>query len=485
LFHSGFIRKRQPATRQAENKKEKILDPFLEWGNLSGMRNLALTFVLLVLAAIAWSSVWAEENRDIEPSAEGIQAVDETASNQLDKLVGGVLQKVHSGEGSVLPPEVAGVLHQEVFGFTVGQLGISFLILLFGLIFRNILSHAVLKHVARFAEKREDIDERIVYAFTKPLSAFLLLAAIYFSILVLPLDDAVHRFFSNLFRGATMLTVVWGVLIGSDVLADLLERRFGRGPQSPISGFAPLIKKTLKVFVLIVGVLMVIDNLGYNVTGIIATLGLGTAAVALAAQDTIKNAFGTLMIVLDRPFKVGDWIQVGDKVDGDVESIGLRSTKVRTWPKTLLSIPNGVLANEYVNNFSQMPKRRVRQVVGVSYEATGQDMEELVEDIRAILQADKDVNQEFILVNFTDFGESSLDILVYYFTTTVAWKDHMDIRQRINCQIMQAIRAKGLSIAFPTRSLYLDGPAASKMAGLPYESRWDSMPIEPGPEYPS
>jgi MscS family membrane protein len=191
------------------------------------------------------------------------------------------------------------------------------------------------------------------------------------------------------------------------------------------------------------------------------------------------------MIVLDRPFKVGDWIQVGDKVDGDVESIGLRSTKVRTWPKTIISIPNGVLANEYINNWSRMPKRRVKQVVGITYEATARDMEELVEEIRDILRKDEGVQQDFILVNFTDFGESSLDILVYYFTTTTAWLAHMDIRQRINCKIMEAVNRRGLSIAFPCRSVYLEGPAASRLAELPYASRWDAPTALPGDSGPA
>ena len=163
-----------------------------------------------------------------------------------------------------------------------------------------------------------------------------------------------------------------------------------------------------------------------------------------------------------------------------MESIGLRSTKVRTWPKTVLSIPNGVLANEYINNWSRMPKRRIKQTVGISYEATAEDMEGLVEDIRTLLREDEGVQQDFILVNFTDFGESSLDILVYYFTTTTAWLDHMNIRQRINCKIMRAIHKRGLSIAFPSRSVYLEGSAASAMAGVPYQSRWREDMGPPG-----
>ncbi|MGE9295872.1 MAG: mechanosensitive ion channel family protein, partial [Puniceicoccales bacterium] len=128
--------------------------------------------------------------------------------------------------------------------------------------------------------------------------------------------------------------------------------------------------------------------------------------------------------------------------------------------------------NEYFNNWSRMPKRRVKQTIGITYEATPEDMEALVQDIRTILANDEGVNQEFILVNFTDFGGSSLDILVYYFTLSTKWLEYMDVRQRVNCAIMRAIRERGLSVAFPTRTLYLDGQIAHKMAHLDYEDRY-------------
>jgi MscS family membrane protein len=442
-------------------------------------------FLLALISAgiLLWSGAGAAADEKSKAAKEEEAAAEESPSVLGDKAVDAAVDHVEAallGAADSGPAPIAWAakwflpfLRAEIFGFSVASLLTSFLILLLSLIFRNILSHLVLERIVKFSHGSSYLDARVVTALTKPLSAFLLLFGIYLALMVLPLDAGLDGLVTNLFRGASMLAVVWGALMLSDVFADQLERRMAGQPQSLMSGFAPLIKKSLKIFVLVVGVLMTIDNLGYNVTGILATLGLGTAAIALASQDTIKNAFGAMMIALDRPFQVGDWIQVGDKVDGDVESIGLRSTKVRTWPKTILSIPNGVLANEYINNWSRMPKRRVKQIVGITYEATAADMEALVEDIRRILREDEGVQQDFILVNFTDFGDSSLDILVYYFTKTTAWLEHMDIRQRVNCKIMEAIRTRGLSIAFPTRSLYLDGPAASKMAGIPYQSRWD------------
>ncbi len=377
-----------------------------------------------------------------------------------------------------------GFWNMNIFGFTAGQLTVSFVILLISLIFRNVIAMFIFRRLHLITKRTKfDFDDDLVHALEKPVSWFIFFLGLYVSLAILPLDDDITLFIQNLFHGSTMLLVVWGMLRMVDVMGDVLARRI-KDQKSAIFGFVPLLKKTTKVFILCVGILMVIDNLGYNVAGILATLGLGGAAIALAAKDTVANFFGSLMIVLDRPFKVGDWIIVGDKVDGDVESIGLRSTKVRTWPKTVMSIPNSILANEYINNWSRMPKRRVKQYVGITYEASAEDMEGLVADIRQLLAEDDGVQQDFILVNFTDFGDSSLDILVYYFTKTTAWVQHMDVRQRVNCKIMRAIKARGLSVAFPTRSLYLEGQVARKMAGFDDSNPEGRLPGDFGPNAP-
>jgi len=450
------------------------------------MQKLLLLVLAALFAVVLVFPLLAEE---AEPSpVSHADVAQEAVGETLTRAEAALLEAaaaVDSPAAQGLAGFLSYLIRVEIFGLSVGHLIASFLIFFFSLLFRNVISQAVIARLLRFADRSSLLDARFVAALTRPFSLFLLIFGVYLALLVLPLGPFAGSLVSNLFRGLTMLTVVWAALLLSDVLADHLERRLSAHPQAALAGFAPLVKKSLKIFVLIIGVLMTIDNLGYNITGILATLGLGTAAVALASQDTIKNAFGAMMIALDRPFKVGDWIQVGDKVDGDVESIGLRSTKVRTWPKTVISIPNGVLANEFINNWSQMPKRRVKQTIGITYEATAEDMENLVEDFRAILREDEGVEQQFILVNFTDFGESSLDILVYYFTKSTAWLEYMDVRQRINCRMMRAIQARGLSVAFPTRSLYLDGPAASRLAGMEYESRWGGgEPSAAGPDAP-
>jgi MscS family membrane protein len=441
------------------------------------MKRLFLPAILLALAAIAVLAQPAPKAAAAPaarpaPSASAIDATVDRVADTIGLAAGKVTHDpAFSGQ---LAEDVRGFFAIRVVGFSLAHLAGGFFILLFTLVLRKIIAQGIIARLKRLAAKTAtDLDTRLIETIEPPLSLFLLIFGIYLAVLVFPLDAGIATLVDRLFRGLTMLTVVWAGVRTTDLLVDVFERRIEAHPGSALVGFLPLIKKALKIFVLIVGVLLVVDNLGYNITGIIATLGLGTAAVALASQDSLKNGFGALMIMLDRPFTVGDWIQVGDKVDGNVEAIGLRSTKVRTWPKTVLSIPNGVLANEYINNWSRMPKRRVKQTIGITYEATSRDMEALVEDFRGILRRDADVNQEFILVSFTDFGESSLNILVYYFTKSTDWLTYMDVRQRINCAMMRAIEARGLSVAFPTRTLYMDGAVASKLADVPYQSRWD------------
>jgi MscS family membrane protein len=349
------------------------------------------------------------------------------------------------------------LLSSPVGPFTLGQLLLSFGIVLATLLLRGFLARFIFASLKRLAAKTKwEYDDDFLAALEKPTSTFILLAGIYLATVVLPLSDEWINVAAVMFRGASIFVVFWGLFRLADVLVDLLGHVSKSTGNDSFRGFGDLVKKSLKVFIVIVGVVMVIDNLGYNIGGILATLGIGGAAFAFAAKDTIANIYGSIALALDRPFRVGDWIQVGSVVDGDVEEIGLRSTKVRTWPKTVISIPNAVLANEMINNWSRMPKRRVKQVVGVTYDTGPETMDAIVQSIRDLLGADEGVQQDFILVNWTDFGSSSLDILVYYFTTTTAWVEHMDVRQRINGKIAKTIADHGSSVAFPTRTIHLE-----------------------------
>jgi MscS family membrane protein len=197
-----------------------------------------------------------------------------------------------------------------------------------------------------------------------------------------------------------------------------------------------------------------VQNLGYSVSGLLGALGVGGLAMALAAKDTLANLFGGATILIDRPFRPGDWITLPG-ADGTVEEIGLRSTRIRTFAKTLVSIPNSNLANATVENHSLMPKRRIKFTVGVTYSTTPDQMRTLVQRIEDYLRGNADISQEFLMVKFTAFGPSSLDILVYCFTVTTDWVQHLQARQDVQLAVMDMVDDLGLSIAFPTQTVHL------------------------------
>jgi len=162
------------------------------------------------------------------------------------------------------------------------------------------------------------------------------------------------------------------------------------------------------------------------------------------------------MILIDRPFHVGDWITFNGG-DGVVEEVGMRSTRIRTFAKTVVSIPNQSLANATVENHSLMPKRRIKYTVGVTYSSTVDQMKTLVSRIEEYLKGNPDIDQEFMLVKFTEFNSSSLDIFVYCFTVTTDWTKHLAVKQDVNLRVMELVEELGMEIAFPTQTVHLVG----------------------------
>jgi MscS family membrane protein len=225
----------------------------------------------------------------------------------------------------------------------------------------------------------------------------------------------------------------------------------------------PWIKKTLLTLILIFGVLLAAQALGANVKAFLAGLGIGGLAFALAAQDTIANVFGSVVVAVDQPFRIGDFVKIGAH-EGTVEDIGLRSTRLRTPDRTLISIPNKTVAAEAVNNFTRMPQRRVLQTIGVTYGSKSDQLDGLVNDIREMLKATPEVHPQTILVHFLNYGASSLDIQIIYFSANPDGIVTMDLRHRMNLAIMRLVEARGLSFAFPTQTIEFAGEIAQRMA---------------------
>jgi MscS family membrane protein len=332
--------------------------------------------------------------------------------------------------------------------------GVLFLTLLLRNLLAQILARTLFATARRTAGELDDI---LLEQLKRPTSFMVLLGGLWLatSVLALPHEPV------DLSMGAEeIIRLIFIVNVGWFLfnLVGLFEAWLGHWTQKTESTLddhlLPFIRKGLRAFVVVMIALMLAQTLGYPISGLLASLGIGGLAVALAAKDSLANIFGSLMIILDRPFQIGDWIKAGE-VEGTVEEIGFRSTRIRTFAKTLITIPNSALTNLSINNFSRMPKRRIKMSVGVSYATSPTEMRDAVEKIRNMLREHPAIDQDFMLVNFTDFGASSLDILVYCFTSTTVWGEYLEARQDVCLKIMDILEAMGLEIAFPSRTVYL------------------------------
>ncbi len=337
------------------------------------------------------------------------------------------------------------------------QAGIAFAILLAALLARRII-HAVFERLVRQVTSRSstDIDDLLVEALSRPVGWSAVVVGLYLALNALRPPSIVVVGGQKLLALAVSLLLTWLMIRLVNVGTEVFHRWARRTDSVLDDQLVPLVAKAAKVTVGLLATLLVLQNLGYSISGLIAGLGVGGLAVALAAQKTLSDVFGSIMLLVDRPFTVGDWIQSPDgNVEGVVEEIGFRSTKIRTFEKTLVYVPNSRLADFIIDNIEQRPIRRVWITVGVTYDTTRDRMQEVVGQIRSMLANHGGVDQAFYLVRFTDFGSSSLDIMVYYFANTTVWDDYLAVREDVNLKIMGILEGLGLEIAFPTRTVHL------------------------------
>lgn len=239
-----------------------------------------------------------------------------------------------------------------------------------------------------------------------------------------------------------------------DVLSAYLETK-AKKTEFPLDDqLIPMIRKSLRLFTVIFGILIAIQNLGVNVMSVLAGLGLGGLAFALAAKDTCANLFGSIMILMDKPFRVGDWITVNG-VDGTVEEIGFRSTKVRTFHSSLVSIPNSVLANTNIDNMGRRKHRRVKAMLGLTYSTSSQQMETFLEGVKEIVLANPYTVKDNFHVVFHSYGDFSLNVLLYCFLDVKDWAQEMVERQNLYLAILNLADEVGVEFAFPTQSLFV------------------------------
>ncbi|MAV54671.1 MAG: hypothetical protein CMJ28_01795 [Phycisphaerae bacterium] len=287
----------------------------------------------------------------------------------------------------------------------------------------------------------------------------------------------------QIFEGAARVFLVMaGTLAGLrgvDGLGAWATRQAGRSESTLDDILVPLGRKTLKVLVVAMGAVNLAPLLGLHITPLLGALGVGGIGFAFAAQNTLENLFGSVTVVLDRPFSVGDWVQI-DGVDGSVEEVGLRSTRVRTFYNSIVSIPNAKLTTAIVDNYGEREYRRFKATLGVRYETTPEQVEAFCSGVKTLVMERSDTRKDVCYVELNSFGDSSLNVLLYMFFDCPTWADELRGRHELMLDILRLAQGLGIEFAFPTQTLHLGDQALPGKLPTAFEAMTDAAAQQHG-----
>lgn len=343
-----------------------------------------------------------------------------------------------------------------------------FLAILLGLVVKTITSwivHGLKKATAR---SKTDWDDLVIDAIERPAGMIAASIFWYFAVHALRFDGTALTVITMLVQVVLSISVIWAVYRLVDVVTAWLKLLTGRTETTLDDQLVPLVQRALRIFTVIFGALVTIQNLGVNVMSVLAGLGLGGLAFALAARDTCANLFGSIMIILDRPFQLGDWVIV-DGVEGSVEEIGFRSTRVRTFYNSVISVPNSVMANANIDNMGAREYRRIKAFFGLTYDTPPEKMEAFIEGVKNIVKANEYTRKDYYHVVFNSYGPDYLEIMLYCFLKVPDWATELVERQNIYLEIYRLAAELKVEFAFPTQTLHVESMPEKKPLRPPHE----------------
>jgi MscS family membrane protein len=350
-------------------------------------------------------------------------------------------------------------LQQEIGGYPLWQYAAS-LLWIFGAFLVAALVDILIKRALMklAARSKTDFDDKLIAVIHKPIKLIVFLLMLQLGVQAFDWVDWAEKLMSGLFAVAIAGCVTYLVLQLVDVLVGYVHQKFFPGDAELSKLLMPILGKSIKVFIIVIAALTTAQYLGLPITSVIAGLGIGGIAIALAAQNTLSNVFGTVTILADRPFRVGDRVKV-DSHEGFIETIGLRSTRLRTLEGHLTVIPNKIMADSAIVNISARPNIRHLMTLNITYGTSAEKMKLAVETLREIYKNHPLTHDA--IVYWRDFGSHSLDILVVYWCKTTDFKEFLKSNEEINMEIKRRFEAAGIEFAFPTQTIHLES------SGLP------------------
>ncbi|MEC7566720.1 MAG: mechanosensitive ion channel family protein [Planctomycetota bacterium] len=394
-----------------------------------------------------------EQETTEEPEAADTQAEDSPSENKFESQL--AAYEAWANDYGALFSER---LHTKRFLLKDYQ-WISCFVLVFLGLFVDFAIRFLLSWIVRFVRKDSDegdteSDKQAERKVWKPIGLLAQASTWYFGSFLIGFPISVLRVLAVGLKLFAVFAAVWTAFRVIDWLAGVISRK-ALGTATKFDDIlVPLIQKCLKAFVVCTGIVFFADVFDLEVTALIGGLGLGGAALAFASQDTLSNLFGSLTVLADRPFEIGDWI-VSDGVEGTVENVGMRSTRVRTFYNSVITLPNSRLTTSIVDNMGRREFRRFTTTIGVQYDTTPEQIDAFCEGIREIIRRHPYTRKDYFQVYLNAFSNSSVDILLYMFFQCGDWPTELRERHRLLIDVMKLAAELDVQFAFPTQTLHM------------------------------
>ena len=365
-------------------------------------------------------------------------------------------------------PQLSSFISDNFGGQTWVLILLSFLVITFTVDFAFRFGLSFLNR--KFKKSQQLFLNTIIVAVKSPISFYIWLSGLALGlntiILTFPYFNDFISYVNNSKSALGLISVAWFSIRWVNLIEEYVKGLEANSRWDSVSIEAMV--KIFKLTVFVITVLFVLSSFGVNLTGLLAFGGMGGIAVGFAAKDFVSNLIGGLVIYMDKPFKIGDWIRSPDKeIEGTVEKIGWRMTVVRTFDKRPLYIPNGTFLNISIENPSRMSNRRIKEMIGVRYDDMDQ-VSNITKAIKQMLKTHKEIDQrQTIIVNLYAFGASTVDIMVYTFTKTTNWVRYHEIKESVLLEIAKIIASYDAEIAFPTRTLHLTNEMRTEVESKP------------------
>ena len=343
-----------------------------------------------------------------------------------------------------------------IYNENIRNIGLSVSLFLLFLLFRKIFAKYVFSLFMRFGDKTPgSVLSSIFLSFKRPAEWFFIVLGVYVGVRYFPYLDHTNPLFLDLIRVSIIVLATWGLYGLASESSALFSRLNERYNIHIDDILVPFFSRALRFILLAISFSIIAQEFGYEISGFVAGLGLGGLAISLAAQDALSNLFGGVVIITEKAFTIGDWI-LTPSVEGTVEDITFRSTKVRTFADALVTVPNATLVKEPITNWSKMGKRQIAFNLHIAQVTPAEKLRRAVKRIEEYVKNHDDVHPETIFVKFNEFQENGFAVYFYFFTKTTVWSEYLDVREEINFKILEILNEEEVELALDVHKLYVE-----------------------------